>query len=148
MFVPQTNVGQASSASSVDSRGFGFQTHFSSDPVAEKWLQTHFVLRFDGIMKCERELRKGGKFWLKYFEGTEKEKWSKALEFATVISNKSELTWQYRSCGLEIKNFTILPLSYVSQTLKTPIWSFLYQKLLYQKREKKKKKSSFKPHSY
>ena len=24
----------------------------------------------------EREVRKGGNFWLKYFEGSEKEKWS------------------------------------------------------------------------
>ena len=38
--------------------------------------RTHFVLRFDGVTKCEREVRKGGKFWLKYFQGTEKEKWS------------------------------------------------------------------------
>ena len=77
-----------------------FQTHFSSDPVAEKWLQTHFVLWFDGVMKCEREVRKREKFWLKIFEGTKKEKWSEALEFATIISNRSELTWQYRSYGL------------------------------------------------
>ena len=38
--------------------------------------RTHFVLRFDGVMKCEREVRKGGKFWLKYFQEIEKEKWS------------------------------------------------------------------------
>ena len=50
------------------------------------------MLRFDGVMKCEREVRKEGKFWLKYLEGTEKEKWSEALEFAMVISNRSELT--------------------------------------------------------
>ena len=34
--------------------------------------------RFDGVMKCERKHREGsekeGKFWLKYFEGSEK--WS------------------------------------------------------------------------
>ena len=34
--------------------------------------------RFDGVMKCERKRREGsekeGKFWLKYFEGSEK--WS------------------------------------------------------------------------
>ena len=32
--------------------------------------------RFDGVMKCERKRRegskKGEKFWLKYFEGSEK----------------------------------------------------------------------------
>ena len=118
MFVPQTNVGRASSASSVDSRGFGFQTHFSSDPVAEKWLQTHFVLRFDGVMKCEREVRKGGKFWLKYFEGTEKEKCSEARWHDNTEAVGS----------IEVKNFTILPLSYASQ--KDRNWvSYASQKL-------------------
>ena len=37
----------------------------------------HWRPRFDGVMQCERKWRegseKGEKFWLKYFEGSEKE---------------------------------------------------------------------------
>ena len=50
--------------------------------------------------------------------------------FATVIPNSSERTRQHRSCGLhEVKNFTILPLSYITQKLKTPIWCFWFSSL-------------------
>ena len=42
----------------------------------------------------------GGKILAKIFWGNWGREMVFALEFATVISNSSELTWQYRSCGL------------------------------------------------
>ena len=72
---------------------------------------------------------KGGKILAEIFSGN----WEREMvfaEFAMVILNWSELTWQYRSCGLhKVKNFTILPLSYVTQKLKTPIWCFQFSAL-------------------
>ena len=47
--------------------------------------------------------------------------------FAMVISNSSELTGQHRSVGSHrVRIFTAMPLSYVTQKLKTPIWCFWF----------------------
>ena len=73
---------------------------------------------------------KGGKILAEIFWRNWEREMVFTLEFATVISNRSELTWQYRSYGLhEVKNFTIKPLSYVTQKLKTPIWCFRFSSL-------------------
>ena len=63
--------------------------------------------RFDGVMKCERKRREGsekeGKFWLKYFEGSEK--WS-SPKFAMVISHDSPWYWYTVHCRLKLFHTT------------------------------------------
>ena len=50
--------------------------------------------------------------------------------FATIISNSSKLTKQHRSVGSHrVRIFKAMPLSYVTQKLKTPIWCFRFSSL-------------------